>query len=275
LNYKDLLKLNKTIKHNSYVVDQCISLAEHAMDLVRYVHSSFLRKEFTPNPAGQMEDGFYTVNIIPIEYTHLKSFELSGISRPFSISNNWLGPQVDHFYAEGIDYLSTIYSGDIENDMTAHIVSALRSCRQSFYALGSESQFLNLIFTLDGLTEADGTGWRHRTYLAALLCNKCPNRFEKVLKRYDELYCDVRNKLVHEGKDFYQINEEPEQACEEIYNYIKDIIKLVSHELFSDTPSMKAYAESLLKRQDFKDKYIKVINAASLDRGKNYQIPVW
>ncbi|XHX76651.1 MAG: hypothetical protein RBJ76_19740 [Stenomitos frigidus ULC029] len=275
VSYEDVLRINQRLDHNDYFINKCISLAEHALDLVRYVHSSFIRREFTPNPAGQMSNGFYSVEIIPVDETHIKPLSLSGISRPFSVSNNWLDPQVDDFWAEGIDYLSTVYSGNVKNQMASSIIGALRSCRQSFYSLGYESQFLNLVFTLDGLTQPEWTGWKQRTYIAALLCKGCPNRFKSVLKRYDQLYHDVRNKLVHDGMDFYQLTEDPDQVSEEIYNYIKEVVKLVSRELFDNITNMKVYALELLQRQDFRDKYTDVINAASVSRGKNYQIPVW
>lgn len=275
LKYKDLLRLNKTIDHNDYVINKCLSLAEYALDLVRYVHSSFSRKEFTPNPAGQMNDGFFEVEIIPIEKTHIKPLELAGISRPISVSNNWLGPQVDDLFAPGVEYLTSIYSGDIDNQMASSVKAAVRLCRQSFYSLGSESQFLNLVFALDGLTEPKCMGWQQRTYIAALLCGGCSDKFEKVLLRYNELYVEVRNKLVHKGLDFYQLTESPEQACDAMYEYIKDVIKLVSNECFINVKEMRAYAKKLLKTQDFKDKYTAAINSISLPEGQSHKMPSW
>ncbi|EGR1894481.1 hypothetical protein D3O61_23500 [Vibrio vulnificus] len=275
LNYKDLLRLNKTFDHNDYVINKCLSIAEHALDLVRYSHSSFKVREFTPNPAGQMSDGFFSVNIIPLGQTHLKPFKLSGISRPISVSNNWLGPQVDGFYAPAINYLSFIYSEDINNEIANSVVSALRSCRQSFYSIGTESQFLNLVFTLDGLTDPEWSGWKHRTYIAALLSQGCPEVFEKKLEMYDMLYTDVRNKLVHEGKDFYQFDVDPDEACETIFSYIKDVIDLIAIETFNSKSEMKDYATDLLRKPEYISKYTNVVNVVSAARGKNPQIPTW
>ncbi|WP_417442106.1 hypothetical protein [Idiomarina sp.] len=275
LKYKDLLNLNKTINHNNYVINKCLSMAEHAMDLVRYVESSFIKKEFTPNPAGQMKNGLYCVDIIPIERTHLKPFELKGISMPFSVANNWLGPQVDSFYSDGIEFLEAVHNGDVNNELSSAIIGALRSCRQSFYSLGSESQFLNLVFTLDGLTDPDWSGWKQRTYIASLLSNGCPDTFAKKLKRYDELYHDVRNKLVHEGADFYELDEDPDKASEDMYGYIKDIIKLVAKESFATVTEMKSYAVQQLQRNDFQSEYTQLITNVSLSRNKQPHIPVW
>jgi hypothetical protein len=208
LNYKDLLKLNKTIEHNDIVINKCLSIAKHALDFVRLCHSSFTRKHFTPNPAGQMNNGFYSVEITPLGETFLKPFELSGISRPLSVGNNWLGPQVDNLNHPAIRYLTHIYSTKLVIEMASAVKIALRSCRQSFYSLGAESQLLNLIFTLDGLAEPDSKwkGWQHRTYKAALLSNASHYKFQRILESYDKIYTEVRNKLVHEGKDFYQLS---------------------------------------------------------------------
>ncbi|MDX1370212.1 MAG: hypothetical protein R3216_22095, partial [Pseudomonas sp.] len=275
LKYKDLLRLNKTIFHNDYVINKCLSLAEYALDLIRYAHSSFSRKEFTPNPAGQMSDGSFEVEIIPIENTHIKPIKLAGISRPISVSNNWLGPQVDDVHAAGIEYLVSIYNGDIDNEMASSVKSALRLCRQSFYSLGSESQFLNLVFALDGLADPKGTGWQQRTYIAAILCGGCSDKFEKTLIRYNDLYVEIRNKLVHKGLDFYQLTETPEQACDAMYEYIKDVIKLISSKCFINQNEMRAYAKNLLKTQDFKDRYTAVINSISLPEGQSHKMPSW
>lgn len=277
LIYRDLLRLDKTFEHNDYVINKCLSLAEHALDIVRFTHSSFKTKEFTPNPAGQMNNGSYSVDIIPIEKTHLKPFELSGISRSISVSNNWLGPQVDNFIDPCINYLALIYSVEnINNEMANVVISALRSCRQSFYSIGPESQFLNLVFTLDGLVNPESwTGWKQRTYIASLLSGGDHILFGKKLEEYDELYTNVRNKLVHEGKDFYELSTCPDVACEMVYCYIKDIINLIAIQSFNNRLDMKIYAQNLLKNLRFTSTYTEVINRVSASRGKTPKIPVW
>lgn len=277
LAYKDLLRLNQTIDHNDYVINKCLSLAEHALDLVRYSHSSFTVKELTPNPAGQSEDGFYDVEIIPRGQTHLKPLKLSGISRPLSVSNNWLGPQVDDFCYPGIPYLSAIYDNIIENELSASVIGALRSCRQSFYSIGEESQFLNLIFTLDGLANIDKnwTGWKHRTYIAALVCSSSLTAFKKILEEYDSLYVDVRNKLVHEGKDFYEITENSGSASETIFTYIKNIIELIENKSFSTKYELTAHAIDLLKQEQYRLASKEVIDRVCAARGKGPQYPSW
>ncbi|MEC6907443.1 hypothetical protein VXS04_07130 [Photobacterium piscicola] len=278
LNYRDLLKLNKTIKHNDIVINKCLSLAEHALDLVRFNHSSFIRPEFTPDPAGQVNNGFYSVDIIPRCFTHLKPFELSGISRPFSVSNNWLGPQVDYLNSSVTHYLASLEPSGLNNEIELSIKIALRSLRQSFYSLGSESQFLNLIFTLDGLAkpESNWKGWQQRTYIAALVSKSSPSKFERVLESYDAIYVDVRNKLVHEGKDFYELNSvSSNEVCEKVFGYIKDVITLIATSGFSTKQELKDYATNLLQRTDFVHAYTQVITRVSNARGKKIYLPSW
>lgn len=277
LNYRDLLRLDQTRDHNDYVINKCLSLAEHALDVVRYSHSSFKNKTFTPNPAGQRDDGFYDVEIVPLESTHLKPIRLSGISKPLSVSNNWLGPQVDNLSYPGIHYLASIYNEEITNEISSSVIACLRSCRQSFYSIGNESQFLNLIFTLDGLADPDKkwSGWKHRSYIAALLCEKSPNKFHSILEEYDRLYTEVRNKLVHDGKDFYEIADDPDEASETIFNYIKTIIKLIADNEFSNKSELKQHAETLLNEQIYKDKCHEVVQRVSIARGKKPEHPSW
>jgi len=277
LTYADLLKLNQTIDHNDYLINKCLSIAEHALDLVRYSHSSFMVRERTPNPAGQSEDGFYDVEIIPLGKTHLKPVKLSGISRPLSVSNNWLGPQVDDFCGPGVQYLSAIYDKTIENELSASVIGALRSCRQSFYSIGEESQFLNLIFTLDGLAniEKNWVGWKHRTYIAALVCNSSLSSFKKILEDYDSLYVDVRNKLVHEGKDFYEITQKSNFACEAIFTYIKNIVELIENREFATKSNLTSHATNLLKQEQYRLAFQEVIDRVSSTRGKIPQYPSW
>lgn len=278
LNYRDLLKLNKTIEHNDVVINKCLSLAEHALDLVRFTHSSFIRPEFTPNPAGQISNGFYSVNIIPRSFTHLKPFELSGISRPLSVSNNWLGPQVDDLDSHVTHYLANLEQSSSNTEMESSTKIALRSLRQSFYSLGSESQFLNLIFTLDGLAEPESNwnGWKQRTYIAALVSKSSPSTFERALESYDAIYTDVRNKLVHEGKDFYELSSvSSNEICEEVFGYIKDVITLIITSGFTTKQELKDYATNLLQRTDFVNAYTQVITRVSNARGKNIHLPSW
>ncbi|HGM4922655.1 TPA: hypothetical protein ACKPX0_003720 [Serratia marcescens] len=277
LSYKDLLKLNTAIDHNSYIINKCLSMAEYALDLVRFSHSSFTRKEFTPNPAGQRPSGFYDVEIIPLERTHLKPLLISGISRPLGVSNNWLGPQVDSLYYPGLDYLSNVFSKIIENELSLIVTCAIRSCRQSFYSIGEESQFLNLIFALDGLCNIDPewSGWQQRTYIAALTCNNSLIKFKKNLEVYDKLYTEVRNKLVHDGKDFYQLQVNADESSEQIFTYIKVIIALIESNNFSTLTELRGYAIQILRRDDFKIAIREVIDNASTLRGKKPRYPSW
>jgi hypothetical protein len=207
----------------------------------------------------------------------LKPLKLSGISKPLSVSNNWLGPQVDDLFYPGTHYLAAIYNEEITNEISSSVTSSLRSCRQSFYSIGSESQFLNLLFTLDGLADPEKkwTGWKHRSYIAALICERSPNKFHSILEEFDRIYNDIRNKLVHEGRDFYQIPDDPDDVSETIFCYIKTLIQLIADKGFSNKSELKQYAMTLLKEQIYKDKCHEVVQRVSIAREKKPEHPSW
>jgi len=99
--------------------------------------------------------------------------------------------------------------------------------------------------------------------------------FERKLEKYDSLYTDVRNKLVHEGKDFYELNVDPDDCCEEMFTYIKDIIELIADKVFNHRSEMETYAVALLRDAAFVASYTAVINRVSIARGKNPNVPTW
>jgi hypothetical protein len=150
LEYADLLRLNRTVDDNDVVILKCLTLAEHAMDVIRFNFSSFLHPHLTPNPAGQLDNGTFSVEIVPSERTHLKPLNLRGISRPMSASNNLLGPEIDDQSFLAREYLTEVLRGR-SDELALSVKGALRSCRQAFYAFGEESRFLSLVFALDGL----------------------------------------------------------------------------------------------------------------------------
>ena len=276
LLYQDLLKMDSSLVHNNMVINKCLALAENAMDVIRYQFSNFLKPEFTPNPAGQQNDGFYSIEIIPEECTHLKPQTLTGISKPISFSNNWLGPEVDSCIDQVVFYLMEVLGG--RNDELAFSVkAALRSCRQSFYALGDESRFLNLVFTLDGLAAPDKKwdGWKQRTYIAALVSGDNLGAFKIALKNYDQLYREVRNKLVHGGVDFYELPNNPAQASEDIFLYIKKLIGLIQINDFQTVADLHTYAIRLLNDPNFVAAYNVVISEVSARRGRTSQNCSW
>ncbi|AZL68216.1 hypothetical protein [Pseudomonas oryziphila] len=276
LSYPDLLRINRAVAHNDVVINKCLSLAEHAMDIIRYQFSSFLRPEFTPNPAGQQANGFYSIEIIPKGKTYLKPLSLSGITRPLSSSNNWLGPEVEHAISPGYTLLHDILAGR-SDELGLLVKATLRGCRQSFYAPGEELKFLNLVFALDGLTHPaqSWSGWQHRTYLAALISHGNASYFANILRRYDELYANVRNKLVHGGKDFYELAYEPSLACDDIYEYIKSVIHLIEAQQLSTIADLHNYARQLLNRSEIKDSYTQVIQEICAQRGSTGRMPSW
>lgn len=75
--YADLLRLTRHVSDGDVVILQCLARAEQALDVIRFGSSSFKRPEYTPNPAGQLESGFYAAEIIPIGKTHLRPIDLA------------------------------------------------------------------------------------------------------------------------------------------------------------------------------------------------------
>lgn len=276
LPYQDLLRINSSHSHNDIVINKCLALAENAMDWVRHHYSNFTRPHFTPNPAGQLEDGFYSIEIIPEGRTHLKPISLTGISKPFSVSNNWLGPEVEESTRPGSFYLAEILGGR-DDELAKSVKSALRSCRQSFYSLGDESRFLNLVFTLDGLVAPDKKwiGWKHRTFLSALISGGKLSAFRNTLVNYDKLYSEVRNKLVHGGADFYELPCNPAQAAEDIFQYIKNLIVLVEEMDFKTTAELHQYAIKVLNKADFAAVWKAVISEVNASKGKAPESCSW
>ncbi|MEY4506348.1 MAG: hypothetical protein RL297_926 [Pseudomonadota bacterium] len=276
LLYQDLLLINSSHYHNNILINKCLALAENAMDLIRHQFSNFIKSEFTPNPAGQLEDGFYSIEIIPEEGIHLKPISLTGISRPFSVSNNWLGPEVEESTRPGTTYLAEVLGGR-SDELAKSVKSALRACRQSFYSLGDESRFLNLVFTLDGLVapEKKWREWKHRTFMSALISGGKLSVFRQTLVNYDKLYSEVRNKLVHGGADFYELPCDSAQATEDIFQYIKDLIVLVESMDFKTTAELHEYAIKTLNRDDFVAAYEAVISEVNGLRGKTRENCSW
>lgn len=271
--YSDVLKINSSVSHNDSVIDKCLSLAEQAMDIIRFKFSSFTRPEFTPDPAGQKRDGFYDIEIIPMGETHLKPVSLAGICRPMSSKNNWLGPALEGGHVAGESVLINAFEhGAKELELAAK--TAVRGCRQSFYSSGNESKFLNLVFVLDGLTQPKKkwVSWKHRTYISALISHGDVDIFKKTLVRYSELYVEVRNKLVHNGKDFYELPYNPNRASEDIYQYIKDVIELIELAELETWQQLYEFAQEILSRTDFLDAYTEIMRGAGV---RENEFPNW
>jgi hypothetical protein len=275
LKYGDLLRVDRSIDFNDGVIKQCLAQAEHAMDVIRFQFSSFARPRFTPNPAGQLDDGMYSVDVIP-HGTFLKPMELHGIALPMGASNNWLGPELEDADVKGRFLLIEILNGR-SDAISNSIKTVLRSCRQSFYTLGDESRFLNLIFALDGFVEPkkDWVGWKHRTYVAAVISGGEVKRFEVVLEQYDLLYSEIRNPLVHGGKDFYQLDFDPAEACQHIYGYIQEVIAFAEIEAVGEVSEFHDLAIGWLQTAPFMASYAKVIANVCAKRGQSVKSLSW
>lgn len=276
LKYQDLLRVDRAITHNDLVISKCLALAEHALDVIRFRFSSFDRPEFTPNPAGQLDDGTYAIEIVPHGGTHLKPFDLKGISRPMSASNNWLGPEICGSDFRAREFLVAMLGGQ-SDELALSVKAALRACRQSFYSLGEESRFLNLVFVIDGLVrpKKPWRGWQHRTYVAALVSHGDLTRFRSVLVRFDELYEDIRNALVHQGKDFYELAQAPAPCCQDLYGFIVDVVELIADLRLTTVDELYAQATQWLTTSAFKSCYEEEIQGICERRGVRVKLPIW
>ena len=250
--YADLLRLNRHVSDGDVVILQCLARAEQALDVIRFGYSSFKRPEYTPNPAGQLESGFYAAEIIPIGKTHLRPIDLAGISRPMSASNNWLGPQIDDSIFRGRPYLEEILHGR-SDELALAVKGTLRFIRQAFYSLGDESRFLTLVFALDGLAHPDKNlkGPDHRAYIAALTAHGKIRRFKADLERYNDLYSKVRNELVHKGKDFHELPYAPAQCCDDMLDYLKRLVTLIEELDLKDVAALRDQAHEWLAQPEF------------------------
>jgi hypothetical protein len=262
LDSLDLGKLDTCLEHNDKIINMCLGEAEKGLDLVRLRCSSFLRPEFTPNPAGQLKSGFYEVEIIPDSTSGFPVRTVVGLSKPMSASNNWLGPEVNDIFNYNDYKLSEILLGNEVSLLSGTIISSLRHCRQAFYTLGEESTFLALIFAIDGLTlpSHKWNGWKHRTYISALASCGSVVKFEKILTEFDIAYTDIRNKLVHEGKGFSQLQYRANEECEMLWEVYKSVLNLTLNRGFTDISELHDYAINLLKTTDYIDSYQIVIN---------------
>lgn len=276
LPYTDLLRVNHRVTDNDVVIMQCLSKAEHALDVIRFGYSSFKRPEFTPNPAGQLESGMYEVEIIPLGQTHLNPINLSGISRPMSSSNNWLGPQVDGGHFHGRDYLEEILHGR-SDELADSVKGALRFIRQAFYSLGDESRFLTLVFALDGLAHPDKTwiGMKHHAYIAALTSGGSISAFKADLGRYEELYSLVRNPLVHGGKDFYELSYEAMVCSEDMLGYVARIVLLIGNLGLSAAADLRAQGVAWLRTPLFASHIQAEVDRLNVRDGKARSAPIW
>lgn len=287
IKYGDLIKLNSSsLDHDNYVINLCLDQAERGMDLIRLRYSSFDRPEFTPNPAGQLKSGFYEVQITPntAKRLSIKPKVYGGLSKPLSASNNWLGPEVsDHFNSN--DYkLSEILVGKEVHELGNLLISSLRNCRQAFYTIGDESKFLSLIFSIDGLgyPKHNWSGWKHRSFIAILASSNNPSRFCDTLESYDYLYTDIRNKLVHEGKSFYELGEDNgNDSCEKLWIIYKDIVSLILNKGFTTIDKLHEFAELTLKQTYFVEAIATVVNKVESKRvtrsgkPKKIEVPKW
>ncbi|WP_148654140.1 hypothetical protein [Burkholderia plantarii] len=274
---QELLQTAVSIDAENRLINRVLNHAETALDVIRTTCSRFDRIEYTPNPAGQCTDGVYRIHVEPHGTTYFKPQILSGISRPISANNNWLGPEVDVPFSPELPVLAAMLAGTIAGPLIDASFIAIRACRYAFYAIAPEAQFLSLVFALDGLISPDPKwrGWKHRTFVAAAISQCNARRFKATLTDYDALYADVRNPLVHDAKHFEDLSSSPEASSQKIYEAIKDVVDFIGRESFTDRPAFNARIIAFLQDEAVKAQYTEVIDTVSAARGKHPEIPKW
>ena len=156
------------------------------------------------------------------------------------------------------------------------MIASLRNCRQAFYTIGDESRFLSLIFSIDGLgcPEQNWKSWKHRSFIAVLASSDNPSKFSEVLESYDYLYTDIRNKLVHEGKGFYELGgDNGSISCEKLWVIYKDIVSLILSKNFSTIDELHKFAENILKQDSFTGVIATVVTKSG--KPKKIELPKW
>ena len=198
------------------------------------------------------------------------------ISRPMSASNNWLGPDIDNEPFLARRYLEEILNGQ-SDELALAVKGALRFVRQAFYSLGDESRFLTLVFALDGLAhpEKNWTWMKHHAYISALTSGGDINRFKANLKRYEELYTNVRNALIHSGKDFYELPHDAAASCENLFDYLKCVVLLIDKMGFTTILQLRTQAIKWLKTPSFSNHISTEVARLNSRDSKSRPVPTW
>ena len=95
-----------------------------------------------------------------------------------------------------------------------------------------------------------------------------------MLESYDYLYTDIRNKLVHEGKGFYELGgDNGSISCEKLWVIYKDIVSLILSKNFSTIDELHKFAENILKQDSFTGVIATVVTKSG--KPKKIELPKW
>lgn len=248
LSYADLLRLNRHVSDDDVVILQCLARAEQALDVIRFCYSSFKRPEYTPNPAGQLDSGFYAAEIIPIGKTHLKPITWLASPDRCLLRTTGSAPRLKTRFSEA--------AHTSKRSFTAAPTSSPWQSKAHCGLLAKRSTRWGMnpgLFALDGLAHPDKNlkGMDHRAYIAALTSHGNVLHFKADLDRYNVLYSKVRNELVHKGKDFYELPYPPAKCCDDMLDYLKRVVALIEELDLQEVRALRTQALHWLAQPEF------------------------
>ncbi len=244
--------------------------ADRALDLLRINSCHFKKIEYLPDRAGQLANGFTVAYFIP-ELRQYKETLLQHIVYPIRTSNNWLGLEAEYTNDPYLEWLAGILKGDVNNEIEMAIRSSIIALSQAFYITYEEVSFLALIFALDGLClpDANWKAWKHRSYIAAISSGGDIHIYEQDLKIFEYIYSDIRNKLVHSGASFSDIeNADFKSVAASIHSLIIRCITVIYQENISSKKELHNLAKKILSQKQFEDCTNKIIDYYDTLKGK-------
>ncbi|WP_440117685.1 hypothetical protein [Paenibacillus sp. QZ-Y1] len=273
VNEADLIGLNNSIESEVRLIRIASEQADRGLDLLRITHCNYNRIEYLPDRAGQLADGFTAAYIIP-EQREYKEKLLVHIVYSMRTTNNWLGLEAEYISDPFVEWLARLLKGEVNNEIEQSVRSAVISISQAFYTIYDEARFLSLVFSLDGLCSPKRrwTGWKHRSYIAAITSAGNVNSYERELKKFEHLYTNIRNKLVHAGSSFIDIEgEDPMSVSQDIHSLIIRSIMTIYKKELTSIEQLHDFAITLLQKNEYQQVTDSVINDYDLIRGRQTQ----
>lgn len=235
------------------LVNYVLELADSCLDIVRVRFCNHRRLELTPGRAGRLLDGVSAFYLMPEHDAFRPQLHLH-IPDAFSVSNNWLGLEIDEFEPDSLDDMaSKILMHRDERENQGVIRHAIRTIGTSFYLIVPEASFLQLIYALDAVSAVDKSGAKHRLHIAALTCGWDEHdlagsleRFQKQHQRFCDLYA-TRNEIVHNGGTFATLGRDGSKDTDSMTGFVWLCCEtLLSRGLKTDE-DVRAHVQEVLK----------------------------
>lgn len=275
---RELIAAERTVDGMSPLLRRCSEYADRGLDLLRLDQCTYRQLERLCGLAGQMADGFHAAYVIP-PFSRFKSNLYCHYATPFQVSPNWLGLDVDRPLDAGTIALAPIAFGTGAGEMLDRIRSAIRTAGQAFYILTPEARFLSLVFGLDGLCapKSDWTGFKHRTYIAAIGSDGDASSFRMWLRDFNAAYSEIRNPIVHRGKSFIELGIDPKRPSDELTLLLRSCVDTVLRHALRSVADLRAFAIASLASPPFQaamNEFITQDNARN-PSGKPLTMPTW